>query len=70
MKMSSIARLALELSENDIQVDVNLQNKVYYYFMSSRIFIDNLSTGEFPENSILDISAGGKVLIISDLHMG
>ena len=38
--------------------------------MSGKIFIDNLSTGEFPENSVLDISKGGKVLIISDLHMG
>ena len=38
--------------------------------MSGKIFIDNLSTGEFPESSILDISKGGKVLIISDLHMG
>jgi len=38
--------------------------------MNSRIFIDDLSAGEFPENSILDICGGGKVLIISDLHMG
>jgi len=38
--------------------------------VNSRYFIDSISKGEFPEDSILDISGGGKVLIISDLHMG
>jgi len=35
-----------------------------------RIFLSNLSEEELPEVSILDISGSGKVLIISDLHMG
>jgi len=38
--------------------------------MSDKIFINRLSNDEFEESSILDISKGGKVLIISDLHMG
>lgn len=38
--------------------------------MQHKIFFSNLSEDEFPEESILDISSGGKVLIISDLHMG
>jgi predicted phosphodiesterase len=41
--------------------------------MPERFFINHLfelSEDEFPESSVLDISNGGKVLIISDLHMG
>jgi len=38
--------------------------------MPDRNFINRLSEDEFPESSILDISGGGKVVIISDLHMG
>jgi UDP-2,3-diacylglucosamine pyrophosphatase LpxH len=38
--------------------------------MHDRLFINRLSNDEFQENSILDISNGGKILIISDLHMG
>jgi UDP-2,3-diacylglucosamine pyrophosphatase LpxH len=38
--------------------------------MPDRFFFNRLSNDEFENNSILDISNGGKVLIISDLHMG
>jgi predicted phosphodiesterase len=38
--------------------------------MTDRIFTSRLSSDEFPKDSILDISGGGKILIISDLHMG
>jgi len=38
--------------------------------MPDRFFINRLSSDEFPKDSILDISGGGKILIISDLHMG
>jgi len=38
--------------------------------MADRLFFNRLSEEELPDNSILDISNGGKVLIISDLHMG
>jgi len=38
--------------------------------MHDKFFINRLSEEEFPEGSILDISSFGKVLIISDLHMG
>ncbi|WP_461247535.1 metallophosphoesterase [Treponema sp. R6D11] len=38
--------------------------------MHDRFFISRLSDDEFPKDSILDISGGGKILIISDLHMG
>jgi len=38
--------------------------------MPDRLFINRLSNDELEDNSILDISTGGKVLIISDLHMG
>jgi UDP-2,3-diacylglucosamine pyrophosphatase LpxH len=38
--------------------------------MPDRLFISRLSSDEFPKDSILDISNGGKILIISDLHMG
>jgi len=38
--------------------------------MPDRLFINRLSNDELDENSILDISNGGKILIISDLHMG
>jgi len=38
--------------------------------MREKLFFNNLSKEELPESSILDISGGGKVLIVSDLHMG
>ena len=38
--------------------------------MHDRFFISRLSSDEFPKDSIIDISGGGKILIISDLHMG
>jgi predicted phosphodiesterase len=38
--------------------------------MPEKIFFNRLTGEEFPDNSVLDISGGGKVLIISDLHMG
>jgi len=38
--------------------------------MTHRIFLKDLSDKEFPQNSVLDISGGKKVLIVSDLHMG
>ena len=38
--------------------------------MPERIFFSRLAEDEFPENAVLDISGGGKVLIVSDLHMG
>jgi len=38
--------------------------------MPDKIFLDLLSEERFPDSSILNISGGGKVLIISDLHMG
>jgi UDP-2,3-diacylglucosamine pyrophosphatase LpxH len=38
--------------------------------MPDSLFFNRLSAVEFPLTSILDISNGGKVLIISDLHMG
>jgi len=38
--------------------------------MSEKIFLKYLIEDVLPETSILDISKGGKVLIISDLHMG
>jgi UDP-2,3-diacylglucosamine pyrophosphatase LpxH len=38
--------------------------------MPDRFFLNRLSEEKFPDSSILDISKGGKVLIISDLHMG
>jgi len=38
--------------------------------MSERIFLKRLTEEVLPEASILDISKGGKVLIMSDLHMG
>ena len=38
--------------------------------MPEKIFLNELTGDEFPESSVLDISGGGKVLIISDLHMG
>jgi UDP-2,3-diacylglucosamine pyrophosphatase LpxH len=37
--------------------------------MLDRYFLSQLSESEFPD-VVLDISGGGKVLIISDLHMG
>jgi len=37
--------------------------------MPDRYFLNQLSENEFPD-AFLDISNGGKVLIISDLHMG
>ncbi|MCL2759449.1 MAG: serine/threonine protein phosphatase [Treponema sp.] len=38
--------------------------------MPDRLFINRLCEESFPDSSILDISGGGKVLIISDFHMG
>ena len=38
--------------------------------MPEKIFLNELTAEEFPETSVLDISGGGKVLIVSDLHMG
>ncbi|MDR3020958.1 MAG: metallophosphoesterase, partial [Treponema sp.] len=38
--------------------------------MPENIFFSRLAEDELPDSSILDISSGGKVLIISDLHMG
>jgi len=38
--------------------------------MPERIFLKHLTEEVLPETSILDISHGGKVLIMSDLHMG
>jgi predicted phosphodiesterase len=38
--------------------------------MPDKLFISRLSNDEFQQDSILDISGGGKILIISDLHMG
>ena len=38
--------------------------------MSERIFFNYLTENELPDDSVLDISNGGKVLILSDLHMG
>ncbi|MCL2800182.1 MAG: metallophosphoesterase [Treponema sp.] len=38
--------------------------------MQDRIFFNRLSESEFLESSVLDISKSGKVIIISDLHMG
>ncbi|MDR0464812.1 MAG: serine/threonine protein phosphatase [Treponema sp.] len=38
--------------------------------MRDTFFYSRLAEDEFPQGSIIDISRGGKVLIISDLHMG
>ncbi len=38
--------------------------------MSKDFFLNRLAVEELPESAVLDISSGGKVLIISDLHMG
>jgi len=38
--------------------------------MPDRIFFNYLTEDNLPSDSILDISKGGKVLILSDLHMG
>jgi UDP-2,3-diacylglucosamine pyrophosphatase LpxH len=38
--------------------------------MPDKFFLSSLSNDDFPGNSILDISKDGKILIISDLHMG
>jgi UDP-2,3-diacylglucosamine pyrophosphatase LpxH len=38
--------------------------------MPEKYFISQLTEGEFPHDAVLDISGGGKVLVISDLHMG
>ena len=38
--------------------------------MPDRLFLSNLSEDKLPDGTVLDISNGGKVLIISDLHMG
>jgi len=38
--------------------------------MPDRFLLTHLAEDVFPEDEVLDISGGGKVLIISDLHMG
>ena len=38
--------------------------------MPHRLFLTHLTQDEIPGNSVVDISNGGKILIISDLHMG
>jgi len=38
--------------------------------MSEKMFLNLLADGELKSNGVLDISGGGKILIISDLHMG
>ena len=38
--------------------------------MSENFFFNRLTLNEFPDNAVIDISNGGKVLIVSDLHMG
>ena len=38
--------------------------------MFDKIFLSRLNKDEFPQTSVLNICGGGKVLIISDLHMG
>ena len=38
--------------------------------MPDRQFFKNLTENDTPDSSVLDISNGGKALIISDLHMG
>jgi len=38
--------------------------------MPDNYFISQITDGVFPQDAVLDISGGGKVLIISDLHMG
>lgn len=38
--------------------------------MPDKFFLNDLSRDEVPQDAVLDISAGGKVIIVSDLHMG
>ena len=38
--------------------------------MLDRVFLNHLVQDEIPASSVLDISNSGKILIISDLHMG
>ena len=38
--------------------------------MSDKLFLKLLAEGELNSNRVIDISNGGKILIISDLHMG
>ena len=38
--------------------------------MPDKLFLARLALNEIPDCSVLDISGGGKVLVISDLHMG
>jgi len=38
--------------------------------MPEKVFFNHLVMNEIPDNAILDISGGSKVLIISDFHMG
>jgi predicted phosphodiesterase len=38
--------------------------------MSDKLFLKLLADGELNNNWVIDISNGGKILIISDLHMG
>jgi predicted phosphodiesterase len=38
--------------------------------MPQKLFFNRLAMNEIPDDAVLDISSGGKILIISDLHMG
>ena len=38
--------------------------------MPDTVFLNRMEAGNFADDAVLDISSGGKVLIISDLHMG
>ncbi|MDR1837473.1 MAG: metallophosphoesterase [Treponema sp.] len=38
--------------------------------MPDRLLLSRLVDDEFPKDAVLDISGGGKILIVSDLHMG
>ena len=38
--------------------------------MHDTLFFDSMSDAELQGNAVLDISAGGKALVLSDLHMG
>ena len=49
--------------------DVTLYN-VIEGPMPDRIFLNYLAENRLPAESVLDISNGGKILILSDIHMG
>ncbi len=38
--------------------------------MSDKLFLKLITDGELKNDWIIDISNGGKILIISDIHMG